>query len=138
MDLGALFIILAMGLVAALIVVKPLFDRQLISKPLVARDGDMQENQLRSALLEEREQLLKKIMELDFDNALGKIPAEDYPVQRKALLHACAAALQKLDNLDQQDVGGGKKSRSEAVLDEDELEDLISEYRRAREEKGEK
>jgi hypothetical protein len=39
------------------------------------------------------------LQELDFDHALGKIPAEDYPLQRSNLLQRGAVILRQLDAL---------------------------------------
>jgi hypothetical protein len=52
-----------------------------------------------SALMAERDRVLTALQELDFDNTLGKIPAEDYPVQRAELLQRGAEVLKSLDEL---------------------------------------
>jgi hypothetical protein len=52
-----------------------------------------------SALKAERDRVIDSLRELDFDHSLGKIPAEDYPVQRAALLQKGADVLRRLDEL---------------------------------------
>jgi len=55
---------------------------------------------VRSSLLAERDRVLTALQDLDFDQALGKIPAEDYPVQRAALVSTGAEVLRQLDQLE--------------------------------------
>ena len=50
----------------------------------------------------ERARVIQALQELDFDYSLGKVPAEDYPVQRNALLLHGAEVLQQLDALQSQ------------------------------------
>lgn len=57
------------------------------------------EEQSLSALLAERDRILDALSELDFDNELGKIPAEIYPDQRADLVRHGAEIMRKLDNL---------------------------------------
>jgi rubrerythrin len=52
-----------------------------------------------SALKAERDRVINSLQELDFDNNLGKVPVEDYPVQRAALLQKGADVLRRLDEL---------------------------------------
>ncbi len=52
-----------------------------------------------SSLMAERDRIINALQELDFDHAIGKIPAQDYPVQRAALLQKGADILKKLDSL---------------------------------------
>ncbi len=63
------------------------------SRRLLAGDHDT------SSLLAERDRVLDALQELDFDHMLGKVPAEDYPAQRAALLQKGAAILRQLDGL---------------------------------------
>lgn len=112
MDLGSLFLILALVLLAGLLITRPFYDRSLENKKLVARrvaePGSRSERSERSeryehqssALLAERDRVLNALLELDFDNDLGKIPGEDYALQRAALLQAGADALRQLDALE--------------------------------------
>jgi hypothetical protein len=42
---------------------------------------------------------LTALQELEFDNMLGKVPEEDYPVQRAELMRSGEAILRELDQL---------------------------------------
>jgi hypothetical protein len=47
----------------------------------------------------ERDRVINALQELDFDFKLGKIPEEDYPVQRDELLQMGIGILKQLDGL---------------------------------------
>jgi hypothetical protein len=91
MDIGALFLLLALLILIALFVSRPFLERQPAAT--------LQEEHAAMSLLAERDRILTALQELDFDHALGKIPAEDYPLQRSSLLHRGAAILRQLDAL---------------------------------------
>ena len=94
--------ILALALLVGMFISRPFLVLESDPEPdgpESGREGQAQENQLRSTLLAERDRLLSTLQELDFDFNLGKIPAEDYPPQRAALTHAAAEALRRLDEL---------------------------------------
>ena len=74
MDLGSIFLIIALLMLVALYVAQPLVKRK---SKIVS-----EEEQQRSALLAERDRILDALQELDFDHQLGKVPAKDYPGQR--------------------------------------------------------
>ncbi|MBI4928712.1 MAG: zinc ribbon domain-containing protein [Anaerolineae bacterium] len=109
MDLGSIFLILALTVVVGLFVARPFLTRDVESAP-DAREHDL------SSLLAERDRLLNALQELDFDNGLGKIPAEDYPAQRALLLQQAAAVLRRLDGLQGADRGGTAEERVERVV----------------------
>ena len=67
--------------------------------------------------------LLTREQVVDFDHALGKIPDEDYPVQRKGLLERGAVVLRQLDVMQR---GGEIETTSET---EARLEAAIAERR---------
>jgi hypothetical protein len=106
----------------------------------------------RSALLADRDRLLSTLQELDFDQALGKIPAEDYPVQRAALMQHAAGVLRELDMLQGDASSETAEDRLEEVIasrradgarktgaspaGSDELEALIASRRSKRQEKS--
>jgi hypothetical protein len=105
MDIGSIFLILALLAVVVLLVSRPLFNRQ---SALVFELSDREDHDY-SALLAERDRVITALEELDFDNSMGKIPAEDYPVQRALLLQRGAEILRKLDEY----VVPGKEQKSE-------------------------
>ena len=58
-----------------------------------------EDSQELSTLLAERDRDLNALKELDFDNSLGKIPVEEYPLQRASLVQHGADILRKIDQL---------------------------------------
>jgi hypothetical protein len=98
--IGALFMVLAVAFLVGLYVSQPfiLRARQPVKKAgqQAADDLDRQ----RSALLAERDRILNSLQDLEFDHALGKVPEEDYPLQREALMHEGADVLRQLDALE--------------------------------------
>jgi hypothetical protein len=91
MDLGSIFLVLALLLIVAIFIAKPIFDRRAVSVS--------KKEQTLSALLARRDRVLDGLQELDFDYSLGKIPESDYPVQRANLLQQGTEILKKLDAL---------------------------------------
>ena len=98
MDVGAFLVIVAMAVLAGLYISRPLFDHRSQAH-LVKFKTIQAQNHEKSALLAEHDRVLVALQELDFDQQLGKIPAEDYPVQRAALLAKGAAVLKALNEL---------------------------------------
>lgn len=90
MDLGAIFLLLAVVILIGLFVVQPFSAR---------RHRPAGTGQATSALLAEKDRLLSLLQELDFDHSLGKIPAEEYPGQRSRLVGRTAEILRQLDEL---------------------------------------
>ena len=123
----AIFLLLTVLALIVFFVTRPFFARQ--------RHHSALDSQEHSSLMAERERLLTALQELDFDQGLGKIPAEDYPAQRTALLQKGAEVLRQLDAL-APDVAGqvgmkvhqasGRAPRSTAPLSDDDLEDLLA------------
>lgn len=146
MDFGSLFLILALALATALFIGRPFFEQgPAKAGALAAQQAVRPEDQQRSALLAERDRLVSAVKELEFDQALGKIPAEDYPVQRAALLQAGAEVLRQLEALPAAPTAahGAAAARPEGLLRNglppeplDELEELILSHRKARQEKA--
>ena len=153
MDIGSIFLILGLLVIVVLFITRPFFEKKAAA---VTR----QEHEY-SALLAERDRILNAIQELDFDNALGKIPEADYPTQRAALLQRGADILRQLDAMraeiltddDEvrieaaiavrrveteglQTVPNGMSVRPVAVSPDDDLEALIASRRRKRSEKA--
>lgn len=136
MDIGSIFLILALFILTSLYIGRPLYDRTATRSTAISSEL--------SALLAERDRVLNALSELDFDHALGKIPAEDYPVRRKELAQRGATILRQLD-----EQGGALASDSdstskrlqdatlaaETASPDDDLEALIANRRRERQEK---
>jgi len=96
MEVGAIFLILALAVVVGLFVGRPFLSSRPV-RPVVEAADTSQEAHHRSSLLAERDRLLNALQELDFDHGLGKIPAEDYQPQRSSLLQRAANVLRELD-----------------------------------------
>ncbi len=91
MELGSLFLVLAVLVVVGIYLYAPFISR--------ARRSHASESHEVSALQAERDRVINSLQELDFDFKLGKIPAEDYPEQRAELLQRGSDILRKLDEL---------------------------------------
>lgn len=76
----------------------------LISAPAISASGSTEHAR---QLLERKEQVYTAIKEIEFDHALGKLPAEDYQRHRQQLEAEALTLLQQLDQMD---------GRSEALL----------------------
>ena len=95
----------------------------------------------------ERDRVINSLQELDFDFKLGKVPEEDYPVQRAGLLQKGADILRKIDALAPQPVSAqdtearlekaiaarrADASIARVEVSDDDLEALISSRRKGR------
>ena len=89
MDIGSILILLALLLLVGIFIARPIIEHKgkIVSE---------EEHEL-SSLLAERDRTLNALKELDFDFTLGKIPEEDYPIQRARMLQYGADILRKLD-----------------------------------------
>lgn len=95
MDIGSIFLNLALLIGAVIFISRPFFKRYPYSANALPSEEEHEE----SALLAERDRVIDALYELDFDYALGKIPEVDYPKQRKAFLDRGADILRELDKL---------------------------------------
>jgi rubrerythrin len=152
MEIGAIFLLLAVVLLVTLFVARPFIEHRRVS--VISSD----EHEL-SSLLAERDRLITALQELDFDHTLGKIPTEDYPSMRADLMRHAADVLHKLDAHalpDEKPADGSEdaESRIEAVVaarradaavqklaasetaSDDDLEALIASRKAARKEKS--
>ena len=146
MELGALFLILALALLVGFYLSQPLFDPRLRRVSVAAQTIADTREHVRSSLLAERDRLINALLELEFDYALGKIPEEDYPVQRDALRQAAVQVLRQLDEFEVKRDESVAEEQLEAALaarraqrkgealpeEMDEIERLIAERRRER------
>jgi hypothetical protein len=89
MDIGSIFLILAILIPVGLYIARPLIEPKGLSV-------SQQEQEL-STLLARRDQVIATIHELDDDYQLGKIPAEVYPANRLSLLQSGAEILHQID-----------------------------------------
>lgn len=143
MDIGAIFLLLALLTLVAMFLAQPFMERR--SKIVSAEELEL------STILADRDRYINSLKELDFDHTLGKIPEDDYPVQRADLLKKGADALRRLDEYH---AGGATTTTAEdrleaviaarradstnspVVVDDDDLESLIAARRSKRKEKS--
>lgn len=86
-------VILGLLVILAIIII-------FITRPFIKdiRDANVNNKEF-SVLLAEKENLLTLLRELDFDYSLGKIPEDDYPLQRVELVKRSALVMEELDAL---------------------------------------
>jgi hypothetical protein len=114
MDIGSIFLILALLIPVLIFIGLPHIERNLNTRTLGRH--------VISTLLAERDQLVASIQELDDDFNLGKIPSENYPTQRLYLLQKGAEILRQID---------ANQSTSTNIAPEDRLEAVILKRRQA-------
>jgi hypothetical protein len=124
MQLASVFLLLIVFLLVALYVALPFVRRVR---------GVRGVDQALSALLTERDRVLTALQELDFDNSLGKIPAEEYPSQRAVLVQRGAEILRQLDERPGTAMKPAATSKIFApAASDDDFEDLIAKRRSKR------
>jgi rubrerythrin len=138
MDIGSIFLILAVLVPVVLYIARPLMERS-------ATAVTVEEHEY-SALLAERDRILNAVQELDFDHTLGKIPDEEYPTQRASLMRSGAEVLRQIDEYegisaepsppvdDRIEAAIAARKAALAIDPDDELEALIANRRRAQKE----
>ena len=135
MDLGSIFLLLALFIAVGLYISRPLIERS--STAVTQEEHDL------SMLMAERERLIVALQELEFDHALGKIPEEDYPDQRANLLQRGADVLRQLDETagtqspgfeDPLEAAIAARKQTKAADPDDNLEEMIANRRRDRKE----
>ena len=134
MELGAIFLLLGVLVIVVLFVAQPFTEHW---------HAKVQNGHEISVLLANRDNALNALQELDFDFRLGKIPAEEYSVQRASLLQMGVEALRRLDEIQgAQLVPKEEPVKSVAIeqpiktLADEDLEDLIGKRRAARQQKA--
>lgn len=108
MDIGSIFLILALLIPVVIYIIRPIIERSLI--PVSQGQQDI------STLLAERDHIIASIKELDDDYNLGKIPGEDYPAQRLSLLQMGAELLRIIDGLQMAPANLPTEDRLEAAI----------------------
>lgn len=147
MDIGSIFLILGLLILVAMYIAKPVLEKSSVSIS--------QEEHTLSALLAEKDRLVTALSELEFDNLMGKIPEEDYPILRAAFMQRGADLLRKIDEYQPEPQPSHADERLEAavtarrlmnpkatnggngvLVPDDQLEQLIAAHRRNRQEKA--
>lgn len=132
--LALFLLVILLGLIV-IFVTRPFFKRKRVH--MAESDREI------SSLMAERERLLTALQELDFDQSLGKIPAEDYPTQRAQLLQKGAEVLRRLDTLTAEATNKtgrigdshARASKSVRTFTDDDLEDMLAKRRNIRRDK---
>ena len=139
MELTAIFFSLAVLILVGIYLYAPFMERR-------ARRVTEEEHEL-SALMAERDRVISSLQELDFDFRLGKIPEDDYPVQRSTLVQKGADILRKIDSLAPQATSSqdtearleraiaarrADASLARVEVTDDDVESLISSRRKSR------
>ena len=127
MDIGALFILLALTILVAMYLAQPYMEKR--AKFVSAEELEL------SALFAKRDEAIDALKELEFDNTLGKVPEEDYPLQRAGLMQKGADAMRRIDEYQ----AGDTEDRVEAdivSLNDDDIESLIAARRSKRKAKS--
>jgi hypothetical protein len=114
MDVGALLVIFSVLILVGIFVSRPFFLSP--AEQETADRVDVELDRKRSELMAQYERTLNALQELDFDQGLGKVPAEDFPLQRAELVTAAAAALGKLDALKAERPAQTVEARLEAAI----------------------
>jgi hypothetical protein len=91
MDLGSFLIMTGLGLLVVVFLARPLVERR-------AAGVTAGEHRL-SALQAERDKILTMLREIEMDQAMGKIGAEDFQAQRSVLMTRGSGVLRELDAL---------------------------------------
>ena len=119
MDIGSILLLTALIVIVGAFIASPL--RGLRGKRVEAHELDIE----LSELLSERERVLEALTELDFDNEMGKVPEELYPIQRESLLKRGAAVLKLLDERVLEDEVASASVEALTEAGDDPLEQMI-------------
>ena len=150
MELTAILLSLAVLIFVGMYLYSPFMERR--ARRVIAEEHEL------SALMAERDRVINSLQELEFDFKLGKIPDEDYPIQRAHLLQKGADILREIDALtlpSPSGRGAGREaedtesrlekaiaarradgSTAQPELTDDDLESMISTRRQGRKDKS--
>lgn len=121
MDVASILIVLALSILTAMFIVRPLVEPGRGD----GRDGGRRLSVLKAEL----EQALALLQELDLDRAMEKIAPEDYAANRSPLVARAAELMREIDTL-QSGVGPAAEDRGEDL--EAEIEAAVARRRQAR------
>lgn len=117
MTIGSILLGIALLVVVGLVVLRPFLARQVQQTRGMSR---------REALQAQKEAVLDRIRELDFDNETGKLPDDEYQRRRRQLLAEAAEILRRLDSLPLAVAPSGNGTQDA----EDEIEAAVNALRR--------
>ncbi|MEX2143288.1 MAG: hypothetical protein WD740_01725 [Anaerolineales bacterium] len=116
---GSLLLFLALLVLVALFVSRPLF---------LADNAEAELDSEISRWLAERERVLEALTELDADWQMGKVPQDIYSSQRDQLLVKGSIALEHLEKSEHKKLSRPKRTKAKKKRGDD-LEELIAAYR---------
>jgi len=143
MDVGSLLLILAIIILVVFVISRPFYSSDPIEHTDVTQKGFTSENTL-SELMSEKERLFSALRDLDADHDLEKVPDNVYLEQRSLLMQAAAHNLKSIDEIEQTSTEDKRSESKDGETGEtpslstqrDEVEDLIADRRRKRNEKS--
>jgi hypothetical protein len=109
MDIGSIFLVLAILIPVVLFLYRPFMER----KNPTANNAEQEY----SSLLAKRDQVVATLQELDDDYNLGKIPEEIYPTRRHALLQNGVEILRQIDAYQVTSAPGSAQDRLEVAIE---------------------
>jgi hypothetical protein len=134
MEPGAIFMLAGVLVLVGLFVAQPFTRRWRIKA---------QSSLEISTLLAERERTLTALMELDFDNGIGKIPADEYVAQRTSLIQKGSDILRQLDEIQVAQpypidslIQATSSEQNAVLLSDEDLEELVARRRSSRQQKS--
>jgi len=129
MTIGSILVGLAMLLLVAAFIARPFFE----TTAAAPQKTSLTRRQTRkTSLLAEKETLLQKIRELDFDHDTGKIPTEVYQPQRAAWVTQAAETLKQLDGAAPAKVATKAKPTIKQTTETDDIEAAVARLRARR------
>jgi hypothetical protein len=136
MDLGSILFIVAILAGVSVFVTRPFWQDERTSKTTGRYAVDTQDDHRASELMAAKEHSLATLADLENDYAQGKIPEEDYLVQREVMRAAAIEAMRQYDIVQSRAAEvtehKGKKGQRLITPGEDPVEALITERRKGR------
>jgi len=144
MEIGSIFLLFGIGILALAFLLRPFFLEQLKLVTPSKRAAAYPEDAECITLREEQNRLIQSVHDLDFDHKLGKVADDIYRDQRKELVAQGSAILkrmQMIDCIDGENIRSRQKSSTRLytkhVYDRsDELEEMIAQHRRKQSERS--
>jgi hypothetical protein len=109
MDLGSIFLGLALALIVGVILARPLFEH--------AAQGVSERDRQLSMAQAERDRILNRLQELEMDYAMGKVIQSDYEGERRLMMQQGADVLREIDNLRVVDIPAGEALSLDAQIE---------------------
>jgi hypothetical protein len=109
MDLGSILLGLALALVVAAVLARPLFEH--------AASGVSDAERKLSMYQAERDRILNRLQELEMDFAMAKVIEADYEGERRVLMQQGAEVLREIDALQAADIPAAEAQSLDARIE---------------------